>query len=145
VLFVLTIKKKTPPPEGEGFDLFSEKSFTYISHKEIDMADIKSICSYAKNSELLVVKVKSLQSTLAAYKIIQREKSLKQEDILKQNSDLHKSIIELQADKELYRETLKALSKTYKIPEKTIEATVNYVEHKLKDDRDNSPRLQLKK
>jgi hypothetical protein len=109
------------------------------------MADIKSICSYAKNSELLVVKVKSLQSTLAAYKTIQREKNLKQDDILKQNSDLHKSIIELQDDREMYRETLKALSKTYKISEKTIEATVNYVEHKLKNDRDNSPGLELKK
>jgi hypothetical protein len=118
------------------------RQFYSIINAELNDRDLKSICAKAKNSELLEVKIKGLQRTLNVYKDISSKTALEHENQRAEISVCYKTIKELQADKELYKEAVKALSEIHKIPQSSIKSVFEYVKA---SSAEKSAEMELKK
>lgn len=102
-----------------------------LLNKQINPKDIKSVCAKALNSELLEKNVYELKNTLHAYKEYMERTNKNDKEAMKDNLVLYKNIKELQGQKKLLGETIKAMSKVYKIPEKSINQILSYAKDQL--------------
>jgi uncharacterized protein YneF (UPF0154 family) len=115
-----------------------------LMNKQLDTKDIKSVCAKALNSDLLEKKIYELQNTLHSYKNIMERTDKKDKEAIKDNLVLYKQIKELQGQKDVLKETIKAMSKLYKIPEKSINQILNYAKDQLSC-KDTESERRLKK
>ncbi|MCT8975474.1 plasmid recombination protein [Clostridium sp. CX1] len=115
-----------------------------LMNKKIDTKDIKSVCAKALNNDLIEKKVIELQKTLHFYKDIMEVSDRKDKEALKDNRVLYKQIKELQSQREVLRETIKAMSKLYKVPESSINQILNYAKNQVSGN-DKGPEKEIKK
>lgn len=115
-----------------------------LMNRQLDTKDIKSVCAKALNSEVLEKKVYELQNTLQSYKNIMERTNKKDKERVKDYLVLYKQIKELQEQKEVLKEKVKAVSKLYKIPEKSINQILNYAKDQVSS-KEKEEVLELKK
>lgn len=97
--------------------------------------DINQVCIKARNSDLLERQIINLKGTLQAYKKYSENTHWEKDMLLKTNGALLKGLEEIQKDKAIYAETIKALSEIYKIPQSAVIKVITYVENKLNNER----------
>lgn len=112
------------------------KQYYTLVNSKLDNKNLQSVLAKASNSELLEKKIRALQSTLEVYK----DRYIKSDNkaILDGNKliKLETNLEELKKDKEVYKETIKALSETYYISQEAIINIVRSIENNIKKDRD---------
>lgn len=98
------------------------KQYYTLVNAKLDEKDMSSVLAKASNSVLLEKQVKALQELL--------KENLKKEN----NSEQLKMMVDqLKEDKEIYKETIKAMSQAYKISQESIINIVKSVEDKVKN------------
>ena len=112
------------------------KQYYTLVNSKLDNKNLQSVLAKASNSELLEKKIRALQSTLEVYK----DRYIKSDNkaILDGNKliKLETNLEELKKDKEVYKETIKALSETCYISQEAIINIVRSIENNIKKDRD---------
>lgn len=87
-----------------------------IINSRYNEKDYDQVMKKAQNSILLERQVKDLQNTLSMY--------------CKSNKDISEDLEEMKKDKEVFRNTIKAMSEIYKIPQNVIKEVIRKVENK---------------
>lgn len=105
------------------------KQYYTLVNADLNTKDLKSIIAKAENSILLEKQVKNLQELL--------RENLKEKE---NTSELKDMIKDIKQDKEIYRQTIKAISEGYKISQQSILEMVKRVEEKVKGD--NVPSIE---
>lgn len=100
------------------------RHFYTLLNKELNENELDNLCAKAKNGELLKSRVKELQETLMKYKNITNKSD-------SEKNDIRLKYLELKKDKDIFRETIKVISKEYKIPQETIIQVLTTVENKF--------------
>lgn len=105
------------------------KTYYNLIQKEINIKDMEQVIAKAKNSELLEIKIKSIQKTLEVYKNYNSKNDLEKNRAIQESKGLLKEIEVLRADKEVYNEALSMLSQQYKIPQYVVKAAIKFAEN----------------
>ena len=100
-----------------------------LVNKKLNMNDLNSVCSKAKQGELLQSTVIGLQRTLEAYKTVNKQSEV-------QRSELLKDMEKLTHDKAIFKETIKVMSKLYDIDRNTILSVVTSASENLNRSKD---------
>lgn len=107
------------------------KQYYSLVNADLNREDMQSVIAKAENSILLEKQVRSLQDLL--------KENLKKEDNKEQLAEMVK---QLKQDKEIYKETIKAISEGYRISQQSIINIVKSIEEKTKDNvQENSREL----
>lgn len=107
------------------------KQYYTLVNAKLDEKDMSSVLAKASNSLLLERQVKALQELL--------KENLKKEN----NSEQLKNMVDqLKEDKEIYKETIKAMSQAYKISQESIINIVKSVENKVKENEKGIERVK---
>ena len=108
------------------------RHFYTLLNEKYDSKDYQKVIAKAKNEELLRKKINDYNKTLEAYKnfIDKKEKSLVEKE--KAELRLKMELAKVKANKEQLKETVKAISEIYHIPQKSIIEILRRVEEKDK-------------
>ena len=96
-------------------------------------ADLDNLLAKAKNSELLKIKIKSIENTLKVYKDYSNKTDKEKELLLKSNLELKHDIKAIESDTEVYKEALNILSQQYQLPQNAIKSVLRYAKIELDD------------
>ena len=109
------------------------KQYYTLVNAKLDEKDMTSVLAKASNSVLLEKQVNTLQKLL-------------KENLQKDNDrkEIIQLIGELKQDKEIYKETIKAMSQAYKISQESIINIVKSVENKVKENEKDFERVKEK-
>ena len=105
------------------------KHFYSLVNQELNEKDIKQLVAKAKNSELLEIKIKSIQKTLEVYKNYNSKNELQRDSSILESKKLMKEISLLKDNKEVYNEALSMLSQQYKIPQYAVKNAIKFCEN----------------
>jgi hypothetical protein len=97
------------------------RHFYNMVNAKLNDQDIRQVCAKAKNSELLEIKIKALQNTLAAYKNINNRS-------LQEIESMRESLKGVKDDERLYKTVVESLSESYKIPQYAVKNVINNVQ-----------------
>lgn len=104
------------------------KQYYTLINSKLDSKDLNSVIAKAKNSEVLENKIIMLQKTLELYKKQYINKS-RELDIEKDTrKEIIKNINAIKKDKDIYKETIKAISEAYHISQESILNIVKSIE-----------------
>lgn len=111
------------------------KQYYTLVNASLDSSDFKSVLAKATNSELLEKQIKTLQATLNLYKdkYIQSDKKVNIER--NRALEIERNLKELKKDKEVYKQTIRAISETYYISQQSILNIVNSIENNINKER----------
>jgi len=110
------------------------RQYYALLNKKLDINDIEQVVAYAKEKDLVENKLHELRETLDMYKRYM-------EGTEKDNIILAAKLKDVQKDKEVYGEAIKAMSTLYKIPQSSIKQIITYASGELK--KDNEKQLEL--
>lgn len=105
------------------------KNYYSLINQQLNEKDIKQITAKAKNSELLEIKIKSIQRTLEVYKNYNSKNEAQKDRAIQESKGLIKEIELLKENKEVYHEALSMLSQQYKIPQYAVKAAIKFAEN----------------
>jgi hypothetical protein len=103
------------------------RTYYALLNKPLDIKDVQQVTAYAKEREALEYKLYDLKDTLDLYKRYMK-------GLEKDNISLAAKIKEVQKDKEVYGEAIKAMSIIYKIPQSSINQIISYAGNELSKD-----------
>jgi len=104
------------------------KNFYSLINQNINEKDIQQLAAKAKNSELLEIKIRSIQKTLEVYKNYNSKNSLDKDNAINESKLLYKDIEKMKEDKDLYKEALSLISQQYKIPQYVVNEAIKQCE-----------------
>lgn len=81
-----------------------------------------------KNDILLNAKIKALEATLEAHRQLLKDKEKNEQELKSANLELFKQVKDIRKDNDMYRNVIKQLSQTYKLPQNAIEKVMSYVQ-----------------
>jgi hypothetical protein len=105
------------------------KQYYTLVNKELDTKDLSQVIIKAKNSELLEIKIKSIQKTLEVYKNYNSKNELQKDRAIQESKELVNEITKLKDNKEVYHEALSLLSQQYKIPQYAVKEAIRICEN----------------
>ena len=111
------------------------KAWYAMVGKKLNENNHEQILAKARNSELLEIKIKSIQKTLEVYKNYNGKNELLKDTILKESKELIKDISRMKGNTEIYKETISLLSQQYKIPQYVIKEAIKICENN--NDKEN--------
>lgn len=111
------------------------KHFYSLVNAKINDRDLQSVLAQAGNAELLSKQIKGLESTLSAYKGYSKKTEEEKQAMHEQNKELLKQVKELKKDREVFKESLKALSVLHNIPQNAISQVIKHIEQDLGRER----------
>lgn len=114
------------------------KQYYTLVNASLDSKDLKSVLAKASNSELLEKQIKTLQATLKLYKDKCIDKDKKANIERNRALEIEKNLKELKRDKEVYKQTIRAISETYYISQQSILNIVKSIEQGINVERDRS-------
>ncbi|NEZ47695.1 recombinase [Clostridium niameyense] len=99
-------------------------NFYRILNSELDNYNALDVIKKSKQSNLLKEQLESVQGTLNKYKDYTKLTTLEKEE-------LSNNIKNIKQDKEIFKETIKAMSEIYKISQQSINSIINSVDNNL--------------
>lgn len=107
-----------------------------LVNANLDDKDFESILALAKNSNLQKLQLKALKETLELYKDKYANKHKELDISDKKKRKLQEKLMDLKDDKEVYKETIKAMSERYRISQESIKNIVKEMTEGIRKERE---------
>ena len=115
-----TFKTLSRGLKGSKATHLSIKQYYNFVTKSLNEKDKDQVLAKAKNNELVEIQLRETKRTLTAYKNYQDTQGEDKEKLRLQNVQLFKNLDKAKEHDLLFKESMKAISKLYKIPEKEL-------------------------
>jgi len=128
-----TFKTLSRGLKGSKASHISIKQYYNFITKSLNEKDKGQVLAKAKNEELVKIQLRETKNTLTAYKNYQYVEGQEKEKLKLQNVKLLQVLSKAKEHDLLFKESIKVISKLYKIPEKDLIKIVGRCQEKAKD------------
>jgi len=105
------------------------RQFYTLINQSLNEKDYSQVLAKAKNSELLEIKLRSIEKTLQVYKNYNSKNEIQKQSAILESKNLLKEIEKIRENKETYKEALNLLSQKYKLPQYVITNAIKECEN----------------
>ena len=109
------------------------KQWYALVTKPLNEKDMESVKAYARKNELTEIKLKKTQKTLNAYVNYQDARDKEKVKMEQQNTQMFDNLVQKKKNDELFKDSMKAISKLYKIPQSELLKIVGACKDKVKE------------